>query len=91
MLITTIYNKGLVPDLLKEDEAMVKKREDLQRVLKLLDKALRNLTSVKMSHSRKDPVDIATTSTMNPWEKNVVSSTSDIDWSVVKSKKSLIG
>lgn len=69
---------------------MVKKREDLQRVLKLLDKALRNLTSVKMSNtSRKE--EVGSTTVVNPWEKNVVSSTSDIDWSVVKSKKSLIG
>ena len=69
---------------------MVKKREDLQRVLKLLDKALRNLTSVKMSHTSRKEVEVAST-TINPWEKNTVSSTSDIDWSVVKSKKSLIG
>ena len=71
---------------------MVRKREDLQRVLKLLDKALRNLTSVRMSNSsRKEPLDVSMTTTVNPWEKNTVSSTADIDWSVVKSKKSLIG
>ena len=71
---------------------MVRKREDLQRVLKLLDKALRNLTSVRMSNSsRKEPLEVSTTTAVNPWEKNTVSSTADIDWSVVKSKKSLIG
>lgn len=71
---------------------MKKKREDLQRVLKLLDKALRNLTNVKMSNSMRKEDPLAAPSTaINPWEKNGVSSTADIDWSVVKSKKSLIG
>lgn len=71
---------------------MVKKREDLQRVLKLLDKALRNLTSVKMSHaSRREELHSTPSTALNPWEKNNTSTSNEVDWSVVKSKKSLIG
>ena len=71
---------------------MVKKREDLQRVLKLVDKALRNVTSVKMSHaSRREELYATPSTALNPWEKNNTSTSNEVDWSVVKSKKSLIG
>ena len=63
---------------------MVQKREDLQRILKLLDKALRNLTAARAS---KNEEKMKGTNQVNPWEKT---SGSEIDWSVVKSTKSLL-
>ena len=63
----------------------MKKREDLTRVLALLDKSLRNLTAVKMNQAGKRE-----TKAVNPWEKSPTATTSEINWSVVKSKKSLI-
>ena len=39
VLVSNIYNKGLTESLMKEDATLKKKREDLTRVLALLDKA----------------------------------------------------
>ena len=76
---------------MKEDETLKRKREDLTRVLSILDKSLRNLTSVNLSMpSRVDPSPSAGTLTLNPWEKNSTSPTNEIDWSVVRSTKSLL-
>lgn len=91
MLISNIYNKGLTESLMKEDETLKKKREDLTRVLALLDKALRNLTSVNLSHgsaSRSNPL-LAPGAPKNPWETSGGSS-NEIDWSIVKGTKSLL-
>ena len=66
----------------------MKKREDLTRVLALLDKSLRNLTAVKMNQAGKR--ETKTVGAVNPWEKSPTATTSEINWSVVKSKKSLI-
>ena len=91
MLINNIYNKGLTESLMKEDETLKKKREDLTRVLALLDKALRNLTSVNLSHgsaSRSNPL-LAPGAPKNPWETSGGSS-NEIDWSIVKGTKSLL-
>ena len=68
----------------------MKKREDLTRVLALLDKSLRNLTAVKMSQAGKRDTAATSASSVNPWERTPVASPSEINWSVVKSKKSLI-
>lgn len=68
----------------------MKKREDLTRVLALLDKSLRNLTAVKMSQVGKRETSPVAGVAVNPWEKSPVASTNEINWSVVKSKKSLI-
>ena len=92
VLIAAIYNKGLVEGLMKEDETLVKKREDLTRVLGLLDKSLHNLTKVRLSTAGKSvsPSPGVGTKAINPWEKNAISPVSEIDWSVVKSTKSLL-
>lgn len=66
----------------------MKKREDLTRVLALLDKSLRNLTAVKMNQAGKR--ETKTMGGVNPWENSPTATTSEINWSVVKSKKSLI-
>lgn len=68
----------------------MKKREDLTRVLALLDKSLRNLTAVKMSQVGKRETTPIAGVAMNPWEKSPTTATSEVNWSVVKSKKSLI-
>lgn len=91
VLISNIYNKGLTESLMKEDETLKKKREDLTRVLALLDKALRNLTSVNLSHgsaSRSNPL-LTPGAPKNPWETSGGSS-NEIDWSIVKGTKSLL-
>ena len=68
----------------------MKKREDLTRVLALLDKSLRNLTAVKMNQAGKREKKTVGGAAVNPWEKSPTATTSEINWSVVKSKKSLI-
>ena len=63
----------------------------MQRVLNLLDKALRNLTNVKMAKS--NPTEISQPGMkkdLSPWEKGSGGTFSDIDWSMVRSKGSLI-
>ena len=63
----------------------------MQRVLNLLDKALRNLTNVKMAKS--NPTEIpqpGMKKDISPWEKGSGGTFSDIDWSMVRSKGSLI-
>ena len=79
VLVSNIYNKGLTESLMKED---------LTRVLALLDKALRSLTAVNLSNAgRMDPGASSSNSKHAPWEK---SGAKDIDWSVVKGTKSLL-
>lgn len=59
-------------------------------MLKLLDKALRNMTSMKMQKSQ--PTEIPQPGgrkDISPWEKGAFNSPSDIDWSMVRSKGSL--
>lgn len=88
VLVSNIYNKGLTESLMKEDATLKKKREDLTRVLALLDKALRSLTAVNLSNAgRMDPGASSSSSKHAPWEK---SGAKDIDWSVVKGTKSLL-
>ena len=86
VLVSNIYNKGLTESLMKEDATLKKKREDLTRVLALLDKALRSPTAVSNA-GRMDPGASSSNSKHAPWEK---SGAKDIDWSVVKGTKSLL-
>lgn len=87
VLISNIYNKGLTEGLMKEDATLKKKREDLTRVLALLDKALRSLTAVNLSNAGRMDPGASAGSTHAPWE---ASGAKDIDWSVVKGTKSLL-
>lgn len=87
VLVSNIYNKGLTESLMKEDATLKKKREDLTRVLALLDKALRSLTAVNLSNAGRMDPGASSSSKHAPWEK---SGAKDIDWSVVKGTKSLL-